>query len=267
MPAVHVPDLKRKFALLRAHSTRRTWPALAEPFGKSFKTLQFWQDKSASREAGLIPDWAVPILTRLIGEVLPGDRLPDEVRQFVFGPAAPLEEEVRTGAATSIMALLAAEARRDTATLMRREASVGLVEVETEDREPCPRLRLGEPFRIVVRRRLSSGYVVALQHAQRAWTLLPTALTSSPPATILVPGVTANGTPSFMCERRDLGRHLFACLESTDPPPAWVLAFQRDGITLDKRALDALAAFYSGQDTARRACHTLHVEITPDAST
>ena len=261
MPAVVVPDLKQKFALLRSYPSR-SWTDLAGRFGKSYKTLQFWQDGSSTRDPGLMPDWALPILMRLVGEILPDHHAPEAVRAFVFGPTAQLEEELRTGVAISLMALLTAEAHRDSATLIRRGDAIDLVEVETEDRAPCPRLRLGESFRIVVRPRFSSGYAVALQNAQRAWALLPTALSPSKPATILVPGVKPDNEPRFMSEPRDPGRQLFVCLELPAPPPASLEALDRDRAAIDKRALDALATFYAAQPRAKRACHMLEVEIT-----
>lgn len=261
MPATLVPDLKRKFDLLRRYPTRRTWPALAAPFGRNFKTLQSWQDGSATNDPGLMPDWAVPILIRLIGEMLPGTRSPATVRQLAFGPASLLEEEVRTGAAVSLLELLAGEARRGTATLIRRGASIKLVEVETEDRSPCPRLRLGESFRIVFQRQVASAHAVALQHAQHGWALIPTAPSRSVPATILVPGLDDRGEPLFMSERRDPGRHLFACFETLAPPPALLTALGRDEVAADKRLLDVLAEFYLGQTERRRACHVLELEF------
>ncbi len=261
MPAIPVPDLKRKFDLLRRYPTPRTWPALAEPFGRKFKTLQSWQDGTLTSDPDLMPDWAVPILIRLIGDILPGTRSPETIRQLALGPAALLEGEVRTGAAVSLLELITREARRDTATLFREGTAVELVEVDTEDRSPCPRLRLGERFRIAFRRRVASGYAVALQHAQHSWALLPATPSRAAPATLLVPGVDDRGEPRFMSERRDPGRHLFVCLETPAPPPAVVTALGRDEVAVDKRLLDALAEFYLGQKETTRACHALELEF------
>ena len=266
MPAVLIPDLQRKFALLRTYPAPQTWPELAAAFGRSYKALQTWQDgKAGLQEPNYMPDWAVPIFTRLIGAILPGDRTPDEVRQFVFGPAALLDEEVRSGAAVSLLEVLERDARRNTATLVRKTASIELIEVESEDRSPYPRLALNERFRIAFRRLLPSGYFLVLQQAQRGWALLQAAPSRTKPAMIWVPGVREDGEPSFMWERRDPGRSLFACLETPVPSPAWVRAASRDEIGLDKRALDALATFYLGQPSARRACHMLTVDIEATA--
>lgn len=261
MPAIALPDLKRKFALLRTYPKPKTWPELAEPFGVSFKALQFWQDGNDTRDPDYLPDWAVPILTRLIGEILPGVRSADDVRQFVFGPASVLDEELRTGAASSMMALIAREGVETSIGLIPKPDGIELIEVETKDPIPRPRIRLGAWFRIVVRRRRLDGHALTLQHAQGTWALVPTIDCPRDPRSILMPGIDADGDPAFMRERRDPGRHLFACLETPNPPPAHVMAHGRDEAILDKRALDAMAAFFETQPEDRRACHVLHVEF------
>jgi hypothetical protein len=262
MPAIVVPELKQKFALLRAYPAPRSWTELAKAFHREIKSVQTWRDGSQTRAPDRVPDWAVPILARLVAEALPGPRSDEEIRQFVFGPAAQLEEEIRTGAAVSLLALIRSEARHNTATLIRRSAEIGLVEIETEDQPSGVPIKLDEFFRLELRRRLSSGYVIALQHTQQVWALLPFAPSPLAPAMILVPGVKDSGEPAFMRERRDLGRHLFIILETPDPPPASVLALGRDETVLDKRALDRLAAFYDEQPKERRAGHLVALEFT-----
>ena len=263
MPAVFVPDLKQKFRLLRTYTARTRWPALAEPFGTSHKTLQYWVNGLGSREPGQIPEWAVPILTGLIAGMLPSGRSDDEIRRLVFGPAARLEEEIRSGAGALLSAIIAAEGRQDGAILIRRPAddAQGLVEVEEDRDSTLPSIASGAPFRIEFPILHTAPYAVALQNAQQAWAVLPMALREAAPRRLLVPGNGAGDVPSWMRERRDHGLHRFVCLQSPAPFPAGLDEHRREGTALDKRGLEELARFYQALPARSRACHVLSLIV------
>lgn len=262
---VPVPDLRRKFALLRAYSPRTSWDLLAEPFGVSPKTLKYWGHGSETRAPDQIQPEALPVLRGLIADALPAGHAEDDVERLVFGPAARLEAALRSGAASSFARLVAREGQTGTATLFRKRGDSALIEVAGEATGPgIERLRLGELFRIEFPIRPDCRHAVTLQGAQQAWAVVPSIITERPSWLVLVPGMDGDQAPRFMRERRDTGLHQFVCLQATEAFPALVDEHQREGSIFDKQALTTLAGFYEGLPASRRACHVLTLFIEPD---
>lgn len=263
MPAVLVPDLKEKFRLLRTYTARTDWSQLAEPFGASHKTLQYWAQGSGSREPDLVPQRAVPVLIDLIADMLPPGRSEEEVRRLVFGPVARLEEEVRSGTGALISSIIESEGRTGSAILIRGRDHGALVEADEAPAAGWPVIAAGAPFRLEFRLRRGTNYAAVLQNAQHVWAVLASERVESASSNVLVPGLGSGGVPSLMRERRDYGLHRFVCLETTDPFPAWLAEHRREGTILDKRGLEALARFYLDVSGKSRACHVLSLVVEP----
>ena len=71
MRAVEVPDLRRKYDLLRSYSTLKTRGQLAAVFDREWKTLEWWARGDSGRDPNLMPPAVVETLTALIREMLP----------------------------------------------------------------------------------------------------------------------------------------------------------------------------------------------------
>lgn len=261
MSSVVIPDLKEKFRVLRTYTSRTRWPALAEAFGASHKTLQYWAQGSAVRAPELLPERALPVLIALVAEMLPPGRSDDEVRRLALGSARQLEEEVRSGSAALLSSIIAKEGRFGTAILNRRSDLSSLIEMEEAPSRDLPRIAAGEPFRIEVPPRRGCAYAAVLQNAQRAWAIIPVAKPTAATPRWLVPGLGSTGSPAFMQERRDLGLHRFVCFQSADPFPVWIDEHRREGTTLDKQGLERLASFYQARSASGRACHVLDLIV------
>jgi hypothetical protein len=265
MPVVPVPDLRRKFALLRTYSPRTSWELLAEPFGASPKTLKYWGHGSATRAPDHIPPEALPVLRTLIADLVPAGYADDDIDPLLFGPVDRLEEVIRSGAASSFARLIARDGQTGTATLFRKRYEIALVEIEGEAAGPgIENVRLGALFRIEFPIRTGHRMALTLQGAQRAWAVVPSVIADHPARVVLMPGLESDQAPRFMRERRDTGLHQFVCLQAAEAFPALINEHRRDNAILDKRALDTLARFHEGLPATRRACHVLTLSIEPD---
>lgn len=265
MALIKVPELKRKFALLRACSERTTWPLLAVPFGVSDKTLQFWCDGAIKRDGDQMPARAFPILLALVADILPGSRADADVRDLVLGSFVRLEEAVRSDIADSFAALIEREGQSGTALLIRKTEATSLIEPEDEQvGTDTAQLRLGELFRIEFPLRPGCRFAVALQGVQQLWAPVPFAIPEADRRSAYIPGLGDAGTPRFMRERRDAGLHRFVCLQAAAAFPVTIEHYQRGDGAFDKHGLDALSRFYESQPATRRACHVLLVEMASD---
>lgn len=261
MPVVNIPDLKRKFALIRIYA-HMSWKELGTAFGESHKNLEFWGNGSVSRDPDLLPDEKLAVLTDLVDQLLPPGTPAERVRHLVYGPAALLEEEIRTGVSAGMSKIIAAEGRHGQAQLIRRN-DLALIEYDDRpDEAALPRLSPGEMFRIEFPVAHGCRYAVVLQNAQHSWAVLSSAVPDGGP--VQVPPFADGDEAQFMYERRDLGRHLFVCMQSATPFSAALDAFRRDNATLDKRALDALAGAYERLRPAQRSCDVLTVSVEQD---
>ena len=237
------------------YSRHNSWEALAERFDAAVGTLKYWVHGSARREAEQMPAEALPVLQDLFAEILPANHSAEDIRRLVLGPVAQLEEDVRSAATASLSALIEREGKTGTARLFRQSDEGSLVEVEGEDAvSDTARVSLGAFFRIEFPLMRTGIYAVVLQHAQRSWAVVPSAVSTTPPR-LRVPGLPSDTTPRFMRERRDSGLHRFVCFQAAVPFPAAIDDHLREGTSLDKRALEALGTLYESVPAARRSCH------------
>lgn len=149
MPTMPVDEFRRKLLLLRTYSAHRSLDDIAKQFGVPIGTLKYWGHGSARRAPDRLPEWALPVLSNLFAAILSPNRSPEDIHRLVLGPAALLEEQVRSGAGSSLSALIAREGKTGTALLFRKSEEGNLVEIEGEAGAPdIPRLGLDARFRI-----------------------------------------------------------------------------------------------------------------------
>jgi hypothetical protein len=261
VPNIPVPELWKKFEILRAYSSARTWPLLARAFGRSPKTLQWWARGTATRGPDLLPSDAFVTFERLFAELIPERPAGEELRSLVLGRAAGLEETIRAGASLLFTDLLAREAITGQMALIRKTGTTGLIELEEfGNDENYPSLLLGEFFRLESPLRDGCGHTLALQHVGHHWAAFTPAI-DRPRGRVLIPGVFENGSARFMREVRDPGLHRFVALQSDRRFPPCIDEHIQEGAALDRKTLEGLADFYGRLAEKHRACHQIILRI------
>ncbi len=172
---------------------------------------------------------------------------------------------MRSGTAWSLSRLIARDGQTGTATLFRKRPEAALIELEGEEPQGAVRLTLGEFFRVEFPLRAGCGQAVTLQGTQNVWALVPSIATQAP-GRVRMPGLAGDEHPRFMRERRDPSLHRFVCLQTAELLPSFLDEHGREGVSLDKLALDELATFYEAQKDHKRACHVLTVSIEAAAA-
>jgi len=255
---ITVPELDRKFGILKTQGAVSSVAALADAFGVSPKTLRWWVRGTQTRPPEQIPADKLSILINLFAKLLP-DAPPTTIQAMVLGPAIHLEDAIRAQRTTSLRAIIDRDGARDQATIIRRAHGIELVDTDEAETAPMARIAIGEWFRIEFRARHGCRYALALQNAGQSWgALLPA---RSNEANLLVPGRRADGAPSYMVERHQRGPHRFVCFQSAQPFPASLLAYVRNRIALDQQGLDILGAFYERLGSRYRTCQIADLEI------
>lgn len=260
-----VRDLRAKLRLLMAFGSHRDWPALAAQFGRKRDTLEWWANGSSVRAPGAVPARHLSRLVDLFAEILP-QRSRADVEQLVLSSAGEIDEALRAQSTPSLVGLIKAEGQRDTVRLHRMPGQSGLVAFHAPDGADgsCPRLGLGEPFYIELRIE-RAGHAIVLQNAQQAWAAIPfvngARMRMVPVGPLLLPGMRSDGSPQYLKEERDIGRHLFACLLTPKAFPAEMLHAAANHTVLDGRLLDRIAAFYGEQPKSERAIHVLELNV------
>lgn len=261
---VPVPQLGRKLRLLVTHGHAKTMTDLAGKIGgRRPGTLRWWQSESGGREANTVPEDAFSDLLKVFGDALPG-QTPKQLRQLALGPADDLEGLLAPQEATSFRALIAREADRSSGTLYREDGLALIRAHRVQAQLPQARVRRGEPFRIAFATRLRGGFVAAFQAAPGGWGSVPSVLLRGK-GVIHLPDTLPDGSPGFMSEDTEIGRHLFVAAQAARPFPPELEAAARDGIPLDRTLLAHVVRAFEAQDRTTRRLYALEVEVVAEA--
>lgn len=265
MSGVPVPQLGRKLRLLVTHGHADHMTDLARKIGgRRPATLRWWQSESGGHVANTVPEDAFSDLLKVFGDALPG-QTPKQLRQLVLGPADDLEGLLAPQEATSFRALIDREADRSSGTLYR-EDGLGLIKAHGgHTSPPQARVRRGELFRIEFATRLRGGFVAAFQAAPGGWGSVPSVLMRGKGA-IHLPDTLPDGSPGFMSEDNEIGRHLFVAAQAARPFPPELEAAARDGLPLDRTLLAHVVRVFEAQDRSTRRLFTLEVEVVAETS-
>lgn len=257
----HVPDLARKLELLRRHGPRRSWSGIADALNVSPKTIRWWIDGDSTRDPELVPEKRFEAILALFAEALRGTVSRKDAERLVLGDAVALERAFTERAGVVLHELIAAEGKIGTARL-RRAGPLGLVE---RDMGPTdhPRVRLDERF-LVEYRTSRSGYVLAVQHAQQQWGVIPFADDRVSPhqrvGPLLVPGL-RDGKFVFLYETTSVGTHRFLLFVAPEMFPIEVRRAAANGKSLDGSDLSLLAQFHARQPAHLRELHVFHLDV------
>ncbi len=91
MSTTQIPELKRKFELLRTYGPWRTWAALAKAFDRQTATIRWWAHGDGGRAPGSLPHEHVLTFLELVRQVLPDTLSEPESRAIAFGDALTFE--------------------------------------------------------------------------------------------------------------------------------------------------------------------------------
>jgi hypothetical protein len=256
MAAIIVPELKQKLEMLLTHSRLRDWTALAGALQVSPATIRGWIHDDRGRERGSIPQARFPMLETLFAELLIGHD-PQRVRALLLGSATQLAGEIRAAATPLLTTLIESTAVREGIAVIRRNDETGLVEIDDAPTDR-PFMPLGQYFRIVFPAAAGFDHALVLQNAGQSWGSVPHAVHDG---AVLVPGTKAHGEPAFMRERHHRGLHRFVCVRTSTPPDASLSDYPKEGIALDKSALENIAFFYGRLPAESRLCHLIELRI------
>lgn len=230
--------------------------------GRSPETLRWWQSEGGGRAANTVPERAFRDLLKVFGAALAG-QTSEQVRRLVLGPADDLEHLFAPQTALSFRALIDREADWLSGTLYRED---GLALIRThgaQGQPPQARIRRGEPFRVAFMTRLRGGFVTAFQAAPGGWGYVPSALVRATRC-IHLPDLMADGSPGFMSEDNEIGRHLFVAAQAARPFPTELAAAARDGLPLDRTLLAHIVRAFEAQDHSTRRLFALDVEVVAE---
>lgn len=259
-----MPQLGRKLRILVAYGHAEDMSDLAKKIGgRNPGTLRWWQSEGGGRAANTVPARAFSDLLKVFGAALP-DQTPEQVRQLVLGPADDLERLLAPIEAASFRALIEREADRSSGTLYREDglALIRAHGVQAQPPQAC--IRRGEPFRIAFSTRLRGGFVAAFQAAPGGWGSVPSVLVRGQ-GCIHLPDLLAHGSPGFMSEDNEIGRHLFVAAQAARPFPPELEAAARDGVPLDRTLLAHIVRAFEAQDRSTRRIFALDVEVVAEA--
>lgn len=266
MSTVSIPDLKRKLDLLMAFGPRKSWAALAVPFGRSQKTLRWWADGDDSRDPGTIPDKHLETMLSLVREALPAGNSDDDPRRLLFGDFRSFEQTMRAQhlAAISLPALIEKEGRFDRGRL-HRAPDINLVE-RAGAKADVPVVALGQPFCLEFPCD-DAGHALVLQHVQQTWAAVVLSDTNAimrvRRGSYFVPARQADGAPTFMVEDRDVGQHRFVALITPKPYPADIVVAAQQASVFDLTTPNALAEHYLQQPKPQRSIDVVTLRIPP----
>lgn len=263
-----IPDLKRKFGLLRAFGPRKSWDAQAETFGLSAKTLRWWADGTATRAPGSVPDRHIDGVIGLMREAFPPSLSQAELRDLLFGEFGSFEAVLHAPLATSglLNGVIERAGRTDRARLHVAPSDLELVERDDDAPEGVYALRIGQRFYLEfpVDR---NGYALVIQHAQQSWAAI--AIDRDEPiaqvrrGSYSVPAFDPAEQPRYMVERVQTGLHRFISIITTQPPPAAIIAAARNQTQFDTLLLGQLAGFLEQQPEGRRSIDVVTASIRP----
>lgn len=260
-----MPQLGRKLRMLVTYGHAKDMTELARQVGgRSPETLRWWQSEGGGRAANTVPERAFSDLLKVFGAALP-DQTPQQVRRLVLGPADDLEHLFAPQTALSFRALIDREADWLSGTLYRED---GLALIRThgaQGQPPQARIRRGEPFRVAFMTRLRGGFVAAFQAAPGGWGYVPSALVRATRC-IHLPDLLADGSPGFMSEDNEIGRHLFVAAQAARPFPPELAAAARDGLPLDRTLLAHVVRAFEAQERSSRSLFALDVEVVGEGS-
>ena len=268
---VHIPQLRRKLALLGEYGPRWQLADIAARLGVAIGTVESWADGNLKRgvDPDQVPDKRMEALIRLFEEALPGSRGRDEVEALIKGSVSALERALMAERSPSIDDLILTEGKTDTGQI-RRQRTLGLVEHDG-DNDQLPSVRLGERFLIewTISRQ---GFLLVLQHAQQIWGAVQFADGSvsvhHEQGSVLVPGIKDKRIIA-MRESVTAGPHKFVLFVSPEPFPAEILRHARARTQFDWQTLGDLAIHHDRQHAHLRELHVLELQVTahpPDRS-
>lgn len=265
MSGVPVTQLGRKLRMLVTHGFAADMTDLAGKIGgRSPETLRWWQSEGGGRAANTVPDRAFADLLKVFGDALPS-QTPDQLRRLVLGPADDLEHLLAPQTALSFRALIEREADRQSGTLYR-EDGLGLIKTHGGPTSPPQaRVRRGEPFRIEFATRLRGGFIAAFQAAPGGWGSVPSVLVRGK-GVIHLPDTLLDGSPGFMSEDNEIGRHLFIAAQAARPFPPELEAAARDGLPLDRMLLAHIVRAFEAQDRYTRRLFALDIDVVKETS-
>lgn len=265
---IEVPELRRKFQLLKSYGVITSIKSIADKVGRAEKTLWGWADGNATTEANRVPPNNFEAFRIAFIEVLEDHVLPERAEALLFGPASHLENELRRtkGPQTpSLLELIEAEADR-TAIRIRlandQKNERGLIETQLDrsPSEPQYIVKREEWFRLFIERDFRALNIIALQNGSALWGAVPWAFDRDR-GKLLLPGFMQSGAPAFMRERNSIGLNIFAVVATRQPPPSGIMDVMAGQQVLDQTAIATLADFVRRQPKAGRQMFSITVTI------
>ena len=257
---VHVMNLRRKteiaiehgLALDRDDIAAKLRPETHDSPALSSKTLDWWINGDNIRKPDRVPADAFENLVALFGERL---AISDSaLRELLCQPAAHLEDALAAANAVSLDRIVARDAAREGARVVLRNDELSLSQEHQTPSDALPTIPLGAGYRLTFPAKPNLPFAVVLQNAGHAWGALKSGLHKDG-RSLLVPGANEDGSPRYLVEREQDGVHRFIVFQAKHPFPPSLADYRNLPITLDRQALQLLAAHYENLPKHERACH------------
>lgn len=263
-PLVRVMNLRRKIEIAIEYGLARDRddiaaklrPAAGDLPALSPKTLDWWINGDGIRKPEHMPADAFENFVALFAQRL---AIPDSaLRELLRQPADHLEDALAAANAASLDRIIARDATRDGARVILRSDELSLSEEHEFSSEKLPVVSLGEAYRLVFAASPQLSFAVVLQNAGHAWGAMKSQLRRDQ-RSLLVPGTKEDGSLRYLVEREQTGVHRFIAFRGRHPFPASLADYRNLPITLDRQALQLLAAHHENLPKSERAVCLIEV--------
>ena len=256
--AKHVPALNKKFRFLIERGYVDSLEAIAQHFGKSITTIQWWEHGDQTRAPNSISDPSEGALFDLIASCLPEPQSEVSVRRLTYAPFDEFERVFDVLSETTLDDLIAAEGRVDGIRIIEKDTA-DLFEFDDDAARTPRQIPANQYFRLELDLAFQGARATALRLQDNTWTPLPTALDHDA-AVVLVPGLLPDGRYRFMRETEPDRAMRIVVLQTASLLPEAIAIALRQRVALDPGSLSSLVVAFEREPRLRRALHAIDLK-------
>lgn len=263
MAGIHIPALQLKLRFLIDRGIFEDWQDLADAFGVSAKTLQWWGHGDGARAADTIPSRHYEKLITLIEDQLGNSLSRAEIKQLASTPYQQWCDDFSLNMTAAFSELIEEEAKPvDARLFLKPEREAGLIETEQTQphSEPALVIQKNQWFRLEFDLNVKNQNLFALQNSGQQWGAVPSHYDEQR-GVLHLPSLREEGQKAYMVERNDLGLHRFLIFQTTATPPAEYKRYLSENIQIDLGCLSRLAEFYVNLPANHRAIHLIAMTV------
>ena len=258
-----VPDLYGKLNLLIKHGLFTDWNALGSFFGNvRGKTAMGWGFENGRQRRNHVPVKHQQKFRELFEKSLPASYGPAHLDALILGPTDRLDLALKIREWKNLNELIDEEGNSGAARLfVSDDASLGAIRFDQgaapESHFTVPRNR---DFRIEFATAFFGETVSAFYRLSNIWLPCPASIDANA-GIVHLPGLSADGKPSFMSEDEATGRYRFVVMQLRHSLPEFIVRAVRQDTVLDALTLQDVIGFYGLQKSTERRLFYADIDI------